>query len=588
MLELTKEQNDFLVSTGNILLHACPGSGKTTVVAKKLIQYIGNWNRPHQGVAVLSFTNVASEEIERQTHELLSTGFVIDYPHYVGTLDSFINNFILLRFGYLLFSTPQRPIIAFKDLFSLPFRFWRKECYRNGCVSNISDFRWNKDGNLLRNKEPVTCLGNGSYGPPCVQYKNMLLKKGLVFQSEVSSLAYWLLKYNPHIANALATRFPVIFLDEAQDTSIEQMAILDLINQAGIESMFLVGDPDQSIYEWRNATPECFINKMNSHDWSTLALTVNFRSSQLICNATKLFSKSLEGKAPSTARGVFADSSQKPIVLFYQGNINDCRDSVIDKFKEICEVNGIAFNSSSVAIVTRSRVYSDTEITGLWKSHEVEFFAQASYEWSAGSRKKAYELCEKALFGLTIKEYRNIQSTIEIDIEERMSYDRWHDIIIELLVELPLSDLPIGNWIEQMKVLIRTFCAKHKLDTINGKTILDTIKIKSRDSSVPYFKAIPLRNFFKNKDKSTCTIASIHGVKGETYDALMLIVESRTGQTITPKFLNEGLLGQELMRIAYVAMTRPRKLLVVAMPATKKQSRNQRFAKENWEHINVE
>jgi len=114
--ELTDEQKDFIKAEGNVVLCACPGSGKTFVVAKKMLQYIQRWNRSHQGVAVLSFTNVASDEIENQTKELMPDGFKIEYPHFVGTIDSFINKYILLRFGYLLMSTPQRPTIAIKDL----------------------------------------------------------------------------------------------------------------------------------------------------------------------------------------------------------------------------------------------------------------------------------------------------------------------------------------------------------------------------------------------------------------------------------------------------------------------------------------
>jgi len=94
--ELTDEQKDFLNADGNVVLHACPGSGKTHVVARKLLKYVKGWNRPHQGVAVLSFTNVASDEIEKQIKELMPEGFKIGYPHFVGTIDSFINNYILL------------------------------------------------------------------------------------------------------------------------------------------------------------------------------------------------------------------------------------------------------------------------------------------------------------------------------------------------------------------------------------------------------------------------------------------------------------------------------------------------------------
>lgn len=587
MIQFTDEQNAFLAANGNVILHACPGSGKTTVVAKKLLQYIDCWNRAHKGVAVLSFTNVASQEIESQVNELLSTSFPIGYPHFVGTLDSFINNFVLLRFGYLLFEDHKRPIIATKDNYSLPFAFWRSECYKNNCVDRIESFRWDKEGHLFRNNEPVTCVGRGAYKPPCYQYKKMLLKKGYIFQGDAPSLAYWLLKSFPSIASALASRFPIIILDEAQDASAEQMAIIDAINHAGTESVFLVGDPDQAIYEWRNATPECFIEKMMDPRWHLLHLSVNFRSSQKICNATKLFAASLVDKSPSTAIGPNASFATKPTVYFYDGDIANSKPLIIEKFREQCISNGIGIDSSRIAIVTRSKVHTDTDISGLWKSHEVEFLAQSAYEWSIGSRKKAYELCESFLYGLVVDEYRNVTTTFRDSIEDKMRYDIWHTIVISLLVQLPSCNLPIGQWISLAQEKVSTVCAEYALSPIKERSISDVVKIKSRDHSVPQFKEIPLKNFFEVKQKVEFTVSSIHGVKGESYDAIMLIIENKTGQTITPKFLNEATLNQELMRIAYVAMTRPRKLLVVAMPRIASRKEYPRFPKELWDYVNV-
>ena len=122
MITLSKEREDFLEAEGKIVLCACPGSGKTCMVAKKLLKYVNTWHSSHKGVAVLSFTNVASEEINRQTSELSLTHRQIDYPHFVGTLDSFINNFILLRFGYLMQKdNRRRPRIIHENYGELTF-----------------------------------------------------------------------------------------------------------------------------------------------------------------------------------------------------------------------------------------------------------------------------------------------------------------------------------------------------------------------------------------------------------------------------------------------------------------------------------
>lgn len=583
--ELTEEQKNFLASDGKVVLCACPGSGKTHIVAQKLLQYIKKWNRPHQGVAVLSFTNVASEEIERQTAELIPGGFDISYPHYVGTLDSFVNNYIMLRFGYLMMDEPHRPTIAIKDVFTLPYGYWRGECRRKGCVDSIHDFKWGIDGKLYRNKELVECLPNANRKhPPCYECKQALLKRGFVFQSEVSALSYLLIKKYPSIAKAIATRFPIILLDEAQDTSKEQMAILDQICNSGLESMYLVGDPDQSIYEWRNATPECFKEKMGNPNWVTMPLTINFRSSQLICNATKVFAKTLENSKPSLACGIYANHQQKPILLLYENSMEESKDKITKRFFTLCTENNIEASPDNIAIVTRSRIYEETDIVGLWKSKEIEFFAQSAYEWFAGSRKKAYELCQKAIYSMCIGELRDINISISVDIEALMPYESWRTKIIEVLIRLPNINTPINNWVANMKTILVETLPIIGLFMREGNAIDNIIKIKSRDQKNPTFKIIPLHRFLESKNRTNHTLSSIHGVKGETYDALLLLVESRTGKTITPSFLNTGDLDTELMRIAYVAMTRPRKLLVVCMPNIKNKKEYARFPKAEWDY----
>lgn len=583
MYNFTSEQEAFLASSGKVVLHACPGSGKTTVVAQKVLHYLENWNRPHQGIAVLSFTNVASEEIARQAHEVLPPGYSIETPHFVGTLDSFIDNYIFLRFGYLLLQSHKRPIIATGDIIG-SYHYWRRDCYKNGCLSNIEQFQWNHDMVLTKNGAPIICTGTGRYGPPCVQFKNKLLEKGLFFQGEIAGLTSILLKKHPEVAKIVATRFPIIILDEAQDTSVEQMEILDLLCNAGVESVFIVGDPDQAIYEWRTANPESFIKKMKDPDWTHLSLSKNFRSSQRICDVTYVFSDILRDKRANEAIGETSRHSQKPVVLLYQKDISTSK--IITKFSELCEANTITMSPSHVAIVTRGKVHSDNDVDGLWKTAETEFLAKASYEWLCGNRKKAYGYCEKAFFQLTVKKYEDIELSIEEDVANVMPYDLWKQMIIELLVNLPSANNGCGDWINDAKAIFSQILAKYNIELLSGLTVDDSIKIKSRDTQKPNFKQIPVKDFFEKKIQKEYTQATVHGVKGETYDALMLLIDKTKGNTLTPSFLAKGETSKELMRIAYVAMTRPRRLLVVALPKSSIDL-SVRFPRDKWDYLEI-
>lgn len=99
--QLTEEQKKFLTAEGKVVVKACPGSGKTYSVAHKLLSYIDNWKDYHSGVAVLSFTNVASNEIQEKAQTIHGSLGELGYPHFIGTVDSFIDEFIVLRYGHL-------------------------------------------------------------------------------------------------------------------------------------------------------------------------------------------------------------------------------------------------------------------------------------------------------------------------------------------------------------------------------------------------------------------------------------------------------------------------------------------------------
>ena len=78
-MSLSKEQEEYVNSSGNIVRIACPGSGKTFSVAEKVKRIMKSWNRMHSGVAVLSFTNVAIDEIRW----IVQKEQIIAYPHFL-------------------------------------------------------------------------------------------------------------------------------------------------------------------------------------------------------------------------------------------------------------------------------------------------------------------------------------------------------------------------------------------------------------------------------------------------------------------------------------------------------------------------
>jgi len=121
---------------------------------------------------------------------------------------------------------------------------------------------------------------------------------------------------------------------------------------------------------------------------------------------------------------------------------------------------------------------------------------------------------------------------------------------------------------------------------LNNTSIDDSIRIKTRDTHTPDFMKEPIRKYFEVKSQDDYTFSSIHGVKGETFEAVLLLIQGTRGYTLTPRFLSIGDTDTELMRIAYVAMTRPRKLLAIAMPKSKEKL-SMRFPGYVWDYVEL-
>ena len=79
-------------------IHACPGSGKTTILVAKLAILSRRWKWSNRGICVLSHTNVAREEIEERLGSLSVGKRLLSYPHFIGTIQSFFDTFLAMPF----------------------------------------------------------------------------------------------------------------------------------------------------------------------------------------------------------------------------------------------------------------------------------------------------------------------------------------------------------------------------------------------------------------------------------------------------------------------------------------------------------
>ena len=260
---LTYEQQAVLDSTARlVVVRACPGSGKTRVFVDSLKKRLEN--RPHGtgGIAALSFTNVAQEEVAKRL------GGHPPEPHFIGTLDTFMLRFVVRPFAHLIGVTGDGVELVPSPLDSYLKKpdVWPTD---NG-KDAISIF----EAHALAGTETApqfyfynTTLRKTVPVPANVMQQMFEKKKkqwatrGRITHSDCQYLAASILmhpQHGPTVLNLLSKRFPVILVDEFQDTGwFLGRALLQLLGHPDVSGL-VVGDPDQAIYEFTGADPGLF------------------------------------------------------------------------------------------------------------------------------------------------------------------------------------------------------------------------------------------------------------------------------------------------------------------------------------------
>lgn len=568
-----------LEKDGVFVVKACAGSGKTCVVAAKISSLLRKWESNNRGIAAISFTNVAWQEIEDKLKKDFGVDSGLDYPHFIGTIDSFIDTYLLLPFGHLVLNCENRPEIIMNWEPEIRGKF---ECKKSGC--KLSNLSYDINGNLISYSDSShfsNCSLSHRY---CKASKIQLRQSGYLTQADANFFVMKLLEKYPDIAKAIVYRFPVFLIDEAQDTSDIQMKIFDLLLENGLERLMLIGDPNQAIYEWRTANPEVFIRK--EIEWETLNLHENWRSSKEICAFTD---KIVSNDYVSTAcNEEIKDFNFKPEIWGYDVNesLNLETNRLIQEFIRICIIKGISINKEKVAILVRGKDIL-TEIRNQgdfirkepWKEQirnngkpEIDVnrihyrnISKSKYLFDKKEYKESFRLLEKTIFA--IKNGKKYVSNDELkEFIEQIDFKKWRIELFDLLTRLPNTDVSLKEWVDLANEVIRSDCFFGISDF--------EIKIKKGTNEIKFGQ------IFVDKEVETenYTLGTVHSVKGRTFEAVLLILKEKAYRNKRyVDLINENINDNEEKRIIYVGTTRPQKILVIAVPESDKKAWESKF-----------
>lgn len=582
LLKLSDEQVDYinLYINHSSYLEACPGSGKTEVIGIKSAFEISKWKSFNSGIAVVTFTTSAAKELNQRVRKFGAVS-TETFPHFIGTFDSWIHNYLLQPFTHYLTGFVGRNgdksinIVDVESSAGFLFHYDTK-IYKDGkpIQIKVTDYYYDYKNILQVNDEKKEALiKTGRTAAEIASFlekKKNFIKAGFATYSDVEWLCMLLLKKFHFIQEKLAQRFPVIIVDECQDLSNGQLHILELLRSKKT-CLHFVGDLNQSIYEFRKVVPQDIDTYIKGNPFTIKKLTNNYRSCQLIVNV----SENIIGNG-KTIIGHESEAC-KPSCILWQYDDNTFNE-LPKRFEDFVIANGLNVKKSVILARGKSTLSSLRMQKDKYGYSKSQLFALAFHYWYKANR--TTEDVNKSLFYLgrvlCLLAYGGRGDSRNQYCPEVFENVEWRLYLKRFLIgakslysyEENATDVIWEKWMPKLKVVLSQLWASLKGDVVEWKDVSVKVRTPDKEGKNPV-KNICSDNTVRNIFRTT----TIHSVKGETLNAVLLIShnnkQSKGGHF--SQWLRDGNFDEEHVRFAYVAVSRPKYALIIATPKLKVQ-----------------
>lgn len=537
-------EHHFRVSAG-------PGAGKTHWMVEHIRNILHRSNRlgKTRKIACITYTNIAVETILDRLGTSadrieVSTIHSLLYKHIVKPYASFIATEYGLSIEEM--DGHDDEILSNYSFLNEWKTRTRQQRIRNDneIVAAISKAKWKFDGTDLIFKPdfPMSVdrypIRNDSY----YEYKKMAWGKGVVHHEDVLFFGFKLIEKYPFILNVLRAKFPYFLVDEFQDTSPIQAAILHQIGQSDT-IVGVIGDAAQSIYGFQGAEPVKFIS-FNLPKMVDYQMTENWRS-------TKKIVQVLNGIRPDIQQVSYNDNTGIQPMIIVGAMTDSLRMS-----KEQC-------SGEEIYSLSRDNISSNAmkrEINGV--SLNDNLFEELLEKDKPSSNNK----------------YRSRVVIACIKAGELAREGKFKDSIKELEKVFKVKTDKVKGKREALKH-IQTLITKY--DEFVNKSLYEFYLVVKAEikSDISDLRSGAAKTFYERHTyqqlslcvrivEDTSLHKAIHKAKGDEFDNVLLILREEGDLAF---LLNPDLTatnkGAEEQRINYVAVSRAKKRLFVSVPS---------------------
>lgn len=565
--------------SGATLLLAVPGSGKTTVLIARIGYMVLCKHIPPEKILAITYTRAATRDMRKRCADVF--GSEIAERVNFHTINSLSYNILKMRSSY----TGREQFPANETLKNKIIRNLYKEQTEEQYVSDtvIQDIGTNLERikNLMLTPDDIQDIDGIDIDMRKMfsDYDREMVKAGNMDFTDQVRYAYRTISNSEYLLNRLQDMYPFICVDEAQDTSHLQHAMIQLLSRK-YNNIFMVGDDDQSIYSFRGAYPDAMLSFKNDYMNAFIyRLDINYRSTQDITDKADMFIEKNSGrynKHMISARGV-----GQPVVLVPIKRREEQHTFLANTFAEQRNPAAVLYRNNDSAVpladlfIRKSIPFSINKDIQKKEDHplrsffehqtvndircflkllvdpyDTNAFMQIYYKLGYGFKKNtAYYSCKKVRRGKTDIFEALVEDTKDFPSIQRRAYS-FSDFYVKLnslstyeaiskIYANGYSDYIEENSLDPGKIDILKALAFSEPDVGNFLTRLDELPELIRTHT----------------DKnSNIVLSTIHSAKGLEYDTVYLldVFNGLLPKEIAPR--SEDYMEER--RLFYVAMTR--------------------------------
>lgn len=359
---------------GDYVVISGPGSGKTTTLVARHLEMVGRRVIPSKDILNLTFTNSAADEMANRTG-------LLDAKQNFRTFHSYALDLIKREKQYLPFATTDTVIPVYGQDFQL-LRDLIKMYPAITTFRSLQDklAEW-KRSNVDPEEAIELAYHNGIefwYACAYRDYEKKCREQGWLDFDSLMKEAVKLLETNDEIR--LRNQRKYLCVDECQDTDVVQFKLLKLIYAGNI---FVVGDENQLIYEWRSAVAGNLTNFAKTFPGATtLFLGQNYRSTKKL---VEFFRKILPVDNGIASHMVSErEEGISPILTHFEDEIQEA-SVILSEIKDLSNTAIIARTNRQLRVIQKACIARNIKsmILGekdLWQKPEIKHLLDLTKE----------------------------------------------------------------------------------------------------------------------------------------------------------------------------------------------------------------